>query len=340
MATTSPFLKQPTALISLEDQFLETREWIEKAAICKYVYFLSKEALRAAPLMDYVLNITAEKKKQILEIIAANPELILVRTKGDVKYPSSKQKKIAVRIRISNLSPLEAAALSGDFHLVNIFRDALPDNLKHQAGLQLDAILSRRDFLLAFKVFQGAYQKFLKECDTQSKAEAKDWKIAHELWEQLGEAQKKVSTFGLQVFCNPVPHKPLPDFTLEPVRACRFEVYDNGWKEVDSDLDSFGVGTDLALYMGVRTSVRTRGGVPIACAAGWADWQGGMSGAGIDFEAVSLLCRVIPEQLGKTKTLLLQYPRATDKKSEPEQSVSSASLGPDMDKEPVRAALS
>ncbi len=253
MATTNPFLKQSTVLMKLQDQFLDAQSWSKKASVCKSVYNHYKEAygedaLKAAPLMDLVLNIDSENKKKILDIIASNPEHILVRTRGDVKYRSSKQKKIAVRIGISNLSPLEAATFSGDFHFVNIFRDKLPGNLKHQAGLQLDAILSNSSFLSAFKAVLDAYQKFFKE--VESKAKEPEWKTAYELWEQLGEAQKKLSTFGLQVFCNPVPHKPLPDFTLEPVRACRFAVYDNGWKEVDLDLDSFGVGTDFALLKG------------------------------------------------------------------------------------------
>ncbi len=336
MATTNPFLKQPTVLMKLQDQFLDARSWVKKASVCKSVYHLYKEAygedaLKAAPLMDLVLNITAENKKKILEIIAKNPELILVSTKGDVKYPSSKQKKIAVRIGISNLSSLEAAALSGDFHLVNIFRDALPDNLKRQAGLQVDTILSNSNFLSAFKAVLDAYQKFLQEVDTQSKAKEPDWKTAYELWEHLGDAQKKLSTFGLQVFCNPVPHDPLPDFALEPVRACRFEVYDDGWKEVDLDLDSFGVGTDFALYKDAVVGVADRCWLVEGGAGLW--WSA------IDFEAISLLCKVIPEQLGKTRSLLLQYPRAIDKKSEREHSASAA-LGSDKDKEPARSALS
>ncbi len=340
MATTTPFLKQPTVLMKLQDQFLDAQSWVKKAAVCKSVYHLYKEAygedaLKAAPLMDLVLNITAENKKKILEIIAKNPELILVSTKGDVKYPSSKQKKIAVRIGISNLSSLEAAALSGDFHLVNIFRDALPDNLKRQAGLQVDTILSNSNFLSAFKAVLDAYQKFLKEVDIQNKAKEPDWKTVYELWEHLGDAQKKLSTFGLQVFCNPVPHDPLPDFTLEPVRACRFEVYDNGWKDVDGDLDSFGLGTNFALYKAARR-------------AGWAPLVGSCARGGraaaaaaVDFEAINLLCKVIPEQLGKTRTLLLQYPKASDKKSDHEHSVASAeSLDSDKNKGPARGSLS
>ncbi len=335
MATTTPFLKQPTVLMKLQDQFLDAQSWVKKASVCKSVYNLYKEtygdvALKAAPLMDLVLNIDSENKKKILEIIAKNPELILVSTKGDVKYPSSKQKKIAVRIGISNLSPLEAAALSGDFHLVNIFRDKLPDNnLKRQAGLQVDTILSDSNFLSAFKAVIDAYQKFLKEEDTQRKAKARDWKTVNELWGQVGEAQKRLSTFGLQVFCNPCRH--FPDFTLEPVRACRFEVYASGWKEVDSDLDSFGAGSRDALCKGPRA------------------YSGGVCGASvgiacapeIDCEIFSLLCKVITEQLGITRTLLLQYPRATDKKSDHEHSAASAeSLDSDKGKGPALGSLS
>ncbi len=340
MATTTPFLKQPTVLMKFQDQFLDAQSWFKKASVCKSVYNLYKEAygevaLKAAPLMDLVLNITAENKNKILEIIAKNPELILVRTKGDVKYPCSKQKKIAVRIGISNLSPLEAAALSGDFHLVNIFRDALPDNLKRQAGLQVDAILSNSNFLSAFKAVLDAYQKFLKEIDTQSKAKEPDWKTAYELWEHLGDAQKKLSTFGLQVFCNPVPHEPLPDFALEPVRAFRFEVYDiDGLKNVDGDLDSFGAGSNSALYKGPWAGGACR--VALAGAR-----QEVARGSKSDFEAINLLCKVIPEQLGKTRTLLLQYPKASDKKSDHEHSVASAeSLDSDKDKGPARGSLS
>ncbi len=349
MATTHPFLKQPTVLMKLQDQFLDAQSWVKKATVCKYVYNHYKEAygedaLKAALLMDLVLNIDSENKKKILEIIARNPELILVRTKGDVKYLSSKQKKIAVRIGINNLSPLEAATLSGDFPLVNIFRDALPDNLKHEAGLQVDAILSNSNFLSAFKAVLDAYQKFLKEVDTQHKAKAPDWKTAYELCEHLGDAQKTLSTFGLQVFCNPVPHEPLPDFTLEPVRACRFEVYDYGWKKVDGDLDSFGFGTNSALYKGPRGQLGATRAVALDAAGAFGPrpaWGRDGGAAVVDFEAINLLCKVIPEQLGKTRTLLLQYPKASDKISDHEHSLTSAeALDSDKDKGPARGSLS
>lgn len=321
MATLNPFLNQPTVLMIWKDRFLDTQAWIRQATVCKSVHNLYKVALRAAPLMDHVLNITEERKQKILEIIEANPELILVRTKGDVKYPSSKQKKMVVRIRISDLSPLEAAALSGDFHLVNIFRDALPDHLKNQAGLQLDAILSRSDFLFAFKAFLDACQNFLKEFDTLRKTKAKDWKTVDELWEQMGEAQKKLSTFGLQVFCNPVPHDPIPDFILEPVRGCRFEPryepYEN--KVVDSDLDLFGLGTGSALHKlknfhPHRLTPRVEGALPDRAFFGWAHIAvHRYDDVGADLEAISRLSKVIYDQLSNTRTLLLQYPTAADK---------------------------
>lgn len=322
MATPNPFLNHYRTLRALQNQFLETKGWVETASSCRALYNLCREALKAsreaAPLMDHVLNINKESKKKILEIIKTNPELILVKTKGDVKYFSSKQKKMVVRIGISNLSPLEAAALSGDFHLVNIFKHALPDDKKHQAGLQLEAILSGPNFLCAFKVLQEAYQKYLTEYDAL--CQASNWKGLDELWEQVGESQKRLSTFGLQVFCNPIPHRPLPDFTQEPIRACNFEVYsDNGLKIVESDFDMFGFGSMSGLLKGGHADPRAA-----LCAGGYVG-----HGALVDFEAINLLCKVIPEQLGISKTLLLQYAPDSNKKSERAPSPSTASLASD-----------
>lgn len=324
-------------LMKVTDQFLETKDWINKSISCRFFKESYQKEWIATLLMDLVLNINIEKREKILKIIAENPELILIQTRGNVKYCSSQQNnEIIARIRISNFSPLQAAALSGNFHLVNIFRDTLPNKLKHQAGLQLDTILSRPDFLAPFKALKIAFHELSEQF---KRLEADDWTHLDELYEQVGQAQKGLSTFGLQVFCNPAPPYSLPDFTKEPLPACRFDIFDyqqRKWTKADGDLDSFGFGTYRLLSKSggekaVCISVRSNG-----------DREHATNCALWDHHVVSQLCDVITEQLSNTKTLLLEYAPDAQSKQAPMLFSSTKPLVSDKEKESdsVRVALS
>lgn len=336
-ANTTPksyILNQNTTLMKLESRFLDLRSISRQAQTCgtfsEVFKDLLEQAKMAAPLLNLVLNIDEKGKKEILEIIKANPKFILYRSQGRVNYFSSKQNKIVARILISNLSPLEAAALSGDFHLVNIFRDALTLDQKQIAGLQLDEILSRPDFLSAFHALQKAYHEYLKQYIDLMQTDEAQKKITS-LWEHIGEAQKNLSLYGLQVFCNPIRHKPLPDLTKEPARVCK--LYDDR----SLDLDSIGLGTECALWKAERTwGQMSQWGLVISY--GVASVVAGRHRTRSDSEAIDLLCKVIPDELGKTKALLLQYkPEASNK----QESVSTASTVPalDSDKEQGKNTL-
>lgn len=327
MATPKPpILNQSTSLMCLESRFLNLAEMSRQAQVCKpfneaFKHLLTQAKL-AEPLLDHVLNIDEARKKNILEIIKTNPEFILYRTKGSVKYFSSKQNKIAIRITMDNVSPLEAAALSGDFHLVNIFRDAFPETLKRVAGLQLSEILSRSDFLEAFSILKKSYIKYITEYAQLDNANQQD--MISLLWEQVGEAQKILSTFNLQVFCNSFPHEPSIDFTKEPARSCKVEIPTgmfSGSEIVDLDFDSIGLGTQHALWKGVCTKAWCGHGM----------WFYGTSGrpwfeANEDLGAMQLLYEVILKQLNDTKICLLGYTPDHCKKEKSEQRTLSSHL--------------
>ncbi len=292
----------PKDLINLYTSFLGRKDllalkWGSKACSNDH-----EDQWRAAELLHYVLNIDEEKKKRILELInkpsLGSQSFILIKAQGFVEYNSSKQKKVIPRAQFNNVSPLEAAALCGDFFLVQLLSDAVPKNQKHSAGLQLQEIRKRSDFLAPFPTLVKAYHEYNIHLKKVQRFKGLDFlthiQIEKELREQIGESQKKISNYGLQVFCNLVTHDPLPDFTIEPLRKCIM------WDKSDLDLDSIGIGTDSILHKG-----------PNICTT-LGRWAGG--NIQFDPEAIALLYKVIQIKLGDIMDSLLDLTSIQPKK--------------------------
>lgn len=333
MSTPGTIMKLSTDLLKLESSFLDLKSLSEQAKVCRSLRITSRAQLpfaAAAKLLDYVLNINDANRKKILDLIHApiesNKSIILIRADGDVRHFSSKQKKEVIRLREKNVSPLEAAALSGDFFLVKILSDALPDDQKPEAGLQLLALKQRQDYLSAFFNLQKYYHSYIKDPTS-----LKDYRISP-LWEQVGEGHKKLSNFGLQVFSNPVSFESQDlDLTKEPLRSFHFfeEYFDDEepnsfFRDIGMDLDAIGTGTGYALYKVNLSECQHRTGQyyksisPI--------WN---PPAKSDSKVVDRLCKLIPQQLDNTAVNLLKYePKdvkdTTDAKKQLKNSASSS----------------
>jgi hypothetical protein len=139
------------------------------------------------------------------------------------------------------ISPLEAAFKCGDFHLVNRLLARIPINQKGEALVQLRKAQSEcatnipGSYLYDLTRLSAIYEEFLGPYDNLMNTH--NWNELYRLWGHIGEAQKSLSWFLLQVFCNPIPHHPLPNFNLEPRRDCLMR--DN----THLDLDSIGFGS-------------------------------------------------------------------------------------------------
>ncbi len=295
-------------LMKLESSFLDIKSLAELARTSRFLRDSLRKLLKASELLDCVVNINEESRKRIQELLEEEKinradvfslnlkSIMLIRTYGRVRYFSSKQRKIAYRDVFLDFSPLQAAADCGDFFLVDLFKDALPDNQKYAAGIQLKKILERKDYLLSFYNLHFAYQKFLIVFP-KLEAAAK-WRTIRKQWEIVAELQKKLPNFGLQVFCNVVTHVPVPDFTREPKR--RMLLY---YDRKDLDLDSMGNGTGLGLFKGRGTgaqlwSASESAGIPVG--------KGGRR-AEEDTNAWAILCVVIASKMAEIASFLLQY---------------------------------
>ncbi len=265
---------------------------------------------RASELLDCVLNIDEGRKKRILELLdlpnLSNKSIILIHSNGKVKSLRkgicSKKKKVT-RMKFNDVSPLQAAALCGDFFLVHLFIKKLPDHQKYAAWLQLEAIRRRKDYLAAFFALQKAYHDYLKRWNAQNKKKDRlsfwvtIWDEPEYLWEEVGEHQKKLSIFGLQVLCNPIPYGQLPNLTQEPIRSLLVD-HDN-----ELNLDSIGIGTESALSKGYSRGARPE-----------IYWQGGAWNIEENAKEWDMVCEVVQNELDKARKLLLSYTHAETRK--------------------------
>lgn len=275
--------------------FLKTNK--AHSRLCDSTPIISQR--KASKLLFYVLNINVERKKQILELISLESKtqseeskaqsetqsIILMRaTAEEFFYNTTQRKKLW-----TNVSPIEAAAKCGDFHLVRLMFDSLPDRQKMQALEQLKAVRASRkilaeagSYITGLVELRNAYNAYLEPYDALVAAE--NWNELNKLCGLLGDAHRNLPAFLLQVFCNPVPHHPLPDFTKEPLRACVL------WGGAALDISSIGGSTFCALYKGraapsAWVCVARRG--PML----WA--------AGVDSAAIDSLYKVLPSELDK-----------------------------------------
>lgn len=263
-------------------------------------------------LLDWVLNIDETRKKKIRALLSRTkdmdmPSVMLTRTNGRELNRTNTQ---APKER-SNESPLEGAALSGDFHAVDLLISFLPKKQREEAGKQLLELRKRPDYLSRFFAVYNAYNEFFAHrlVDEQAKKvekvrkadetreakkvgetkETADARKAGEvraaemrnLWGRLGDAQAKLPTFGLQVYCTrPWPFD--PDANKEPKR-------------------------DLYIPRGLDTLGQDRALVDIASQApAVVQWHPKLAtDASSDHGFFNRLCKVIPTQLDKTTGELL-----------------------------------
>lgn len=294
---TPPMLNQSTALIKLESSFLDLNSFINGAKTCKTLLAANKDVLKAAKLLDLVLNLDDNKKQiEIENIIEKQPELILMKVMtGNVKHYSTQQKKIAIRKQFTDVTPLEAAALSGDFPLVNLFDACLTDELRPKAAAQLGAVLARPGLLDDFVILCNAYRKFIPRYNFNSYPD-NDWTELMPYWEIIGDGQKALSNFGLRVFFDPSESGP-NHTSAEYGNLNQGELYEP-WKKVPLDLDYIGKGTKRILLRQRVTSgwdtdyrVRTHEGRKWACPGEVIN----------DVKVFDNLLKLIPEELNKTK---------------------------------------
>jgi hypothetical protein len=204
--------------------------------------------LKAEELIKQVLNAEPKKVKESLgeslslKSAFSNSSVVLIKTDGTETYFSKRKNKLVPKRQWKNISPLQAAALSGDNFLVKVLLNHVPDHLKMEAAQQLKEIRYRADYLAPFKALIKAYQDHIQQIPALH-AE-RNWKKMDALWEEIGEKQKNLPAYGLQEFCNISAHAPSPDYSEEPRRSCVFM----GGKELN--LDIIGKKTRQALFKG------------------------------------------------------------------------------------------
>lgn len=170
----------------------------------------------------------------------------------------------------------------------------------------MQAIINRADFLSSFSALKESYRDYCRSFDALYSQH--NWEKLDSLAGQIGESQKKLSTFGLQVLCHPVPHYPLPDFTKEPDRSCKL------WFGETLELDYLGgpkggfavMKGDFTCAVLARVSSQ---GHPLRARR-----------AIFDLDAIGCLCEVIKSALNKTMKELLKDAPDTAKKQDAVQS--------------------
>ena len=316
--TKTPILKQSSDLIKLQSSFLDNNSVISLANTCHdfrnilsfHVKAIKKTAeARAQELLDCVVNIDEERKKRILELLAlpnlSSQSIILIPSHGKAKSLQKwfcSKKREFTRIEFNDLSALQAAALCGDFFIVNLFIDKIPAHQRYAAGLQLKKIRERKDYLAPFFALQQAYREYLKGVESHGKGyQYSFWDFLEDksecLWERVGECQKKLSNFGLQVLSNPILYGHLPYFsTQEPVRLSLLN------DDEALDLGKIGISTQSALAKGYSVSkLLPKRAKPENY------WCGGTWNIGNNAEEWNLICEVVQNELNKAMILLLNY---------------------------------
>jgi hypothetical protein len=299
-----PLSKLPQVLGTHTGSFADTKDLSSAYQASKGCQWLFSQALiekkekkLAAELLRHVFDANPKAVQEFLAQIPPNLKcIILIKSCANEGYYSKKQEKMVCTRTWPEVSPLEAAALTGDNFLVLELLAYMLKRLRHQAvdvqtslrlqaAAQLEAILNRLetaengDYLAPFKALIKAYQEFIKEYPALYAAD--NWAKIDELWDFVGEMQQRLSTYGLQEFCDEKPFSPLPNFKQAPTRSCLLD-------GEALDLDSIGAGSFMALYKAGDGAGGVRG------VRGVRRWCGG---ARLDLAAISRLCEARPLEL-------------------------------------------
>lgn len=322
---------QSAALTKLSGSFLKDFELKRLLTTCKQF----KEQLtnplidrkKAKELLGHVLKADPKMAKEVLlqhKDKSESGSIVLIRVKqGKEEYVQKSKEimhpgnfwysyipqEIICKRKWTNISSLEAAALSGDNFLVKDLLEFVPENQYKEALRQLIGVRDRDEnaengkYLSAFSALRNAYKDYIDLNNTNDLTVAENWnkwgRKGDELWEKLGEAQKKLPTFALQVYCDPkTPFHPIPDFTREPVRSCQmYGVCQSGELDLSSiGFGAGGYGTGYALYRawgsgGVGMSGKTKNEFPCERTHMWC--------APIDSLAIDKLYEVISSGLNQ-----------------------------------------
>jgi hypothetical protein len=136
-----------------------------------------------------------------------------------------------------NISPLEAAAWTGDIFILRELLVYIPKSQYQNAISQLQGMLDRKEteehggFMAPFRALLKAYEAFNKihilvrvgsngDYFVPDKPKNEPFrKKLDELWYQVWLCQKNLPTYGLQEYFNKA-FNPIPTFKKEPKRTC------------------------------------------------------------------------------------------------------------------------
>lgn len=255
---------------------------------------------KAAKLLFYVVNPHKANLKQMQKLFSVQKEkaqsIILIRVSGLEVYFSKKQGTWVSRRKWTNVSPLEAAALCGDIHLVRWLLAKIPVEQRREALAQLLAVQKQRtsdepgSYICVFPDFWKAYKKYKESFPALISTGRYD--EINKLWGHIGEVQTSLPWFLLQVLCDPIPHLPIPDFTKEPKRVCHL----GGGYELDLDALRFNANSGVAIFKHPDRPSE----------ANLTGYNMDRTAHECDFLAIKRLCEVLPIELDKTIQWLLK----------------------------------
>lgn len=306
----SRLLALSTDLLKLQSSFLDVDSLIRQSKTCTQLRKTSKEVMdraKARELLDLVLNIGAHTTNRIFRMLQSptglrmlrfstvgQESIILMPSDGTVKYFSWKTRETITRAQFKNITPLQGAVLTGNFYLVRYFMACLSGYKQNTSALQLSEARNSSDFLAPFFDLQKAYQKFVKLRNELKKADVhfatrcsdENSKALDSLWKEVGESYKKLSTFGIQYFCNILPKS--IDYPVELNIGCGVPAH-----EVNNLLDS--VGGNLALYRGYRGAFESK------------TWRCALN-VELDANRVAFVCKEISENMDKVIAKFVPIP--------------------------------
>lgn len=117
-----------------------------------------------------------------------------------------------------------------DMYLLNRLYTYIPQQCRHFANAQLQALQASKDFLSPYVELITAYNTYVQRyylCDSRAKNTA--WQT------DIGNRQKLLPWFGLRILCDHIRWMPLPNFNHLPAPESIPVIYVNGKKELLRD---------------------------------------------------------------------------------------------------------
>ncbi len=316
MSTPKPLIFTPSIdILKLQGSFLDIKSLHELSRTCKQFRDLHQKPLKSVELLDCVVNINEVKKQRIIAILSSlSLEARAIILEPTIHYITVEARALKQgRTRFNHTSPLQAAAICGDLFSVNRFLQALPPQLNPQAKAQLQEVRDHREFLSFLADLDRAYQVYIDHYQALKDANIDSYeklKAANQLdtiktnFEQIGEKQKMVSNFVLQLFCRRISFAHQKPCTLEPARDIYIDGYDPKWDALRVTLHNVGTGTYSALIKGWLNETHNV-----------ANNTGFFSEVKLDREAFACYAKQITQALDATITRLKDAPKDASKSS-------------------------